>query len=120
MATILNLQTWEDDRGKLTLLVNGFPFQMERLYVIYEVPSLETERAKHYHKLNAQLFVALRGSCEINLNGTKYLMDSPSKALYVNPEEWEEEWPRVITNFTPDCILLVAASKTYNPNDNYH
>ena len=59
--------------------------------------------------------VAVNGSVDITLediNGRRdYRLDSKEKGLLIPPDTWDE-----LRNFSPDAVLLVLASHSYNPD----
>lgn len=113
MAYIIELPTFSDKRGKLTVIEKVLPFEIKRVYYIYEA---KEKRGGHRHKKNIQALICLNGSCEIFINdGEKketILLDSPSKCLIVEPKDWH-----TMDNFSDGSILLVLASEYYDIND---
>ncbi len=116
MSNTIDLPTYSDNRGKLTVIENCLPFDVKRIYFIYEVSSL---RGGHRHKKTTQAFVCLNGSCEVFVNDgeTKntFTLDSPTKALIVKPQDWH-----TMDNFTKGSILVVFASEYYDESDYIH
>jgi len=115
MARIIELPTFEDKRGKLSVLEDKqIPFKIKRLFYIYEAG--QYPRGGHRHKKTVQALICLKGSCEIiNNNGQKqetFLLDLPRKCLIVEPEDWH-----VIDKFSPGTILMVLASEYFDEAD---
>lgn len=114
MAHIINIQTFKDSRGILTVLDNEVPFEIKRLFYIYSVD--DTERGGHRHHETFQAAICIKGSCKItNNNGRStdiFTLDSPEKCLMLLPEDWH-----VMHNFSADAILLVLASTAFDPKD---
>lgn len=114
MANIINIQTFKDSRGILTVLDNVVPFEIKRLFYIYSVD--DTQRGGHRHRETYQAAICIKGSCKItNNNGTIteiFDLDSPEKCLMLDPIDWH-----VMHNFSPDAILLVLASTAFDPLD---
>lgn len=108
------LRTFTDSRGNLTIAEEGLevPFKIQRVYWIHGVPEGE-ERGKHSNSVSSEYVIAVNGSVEITLedrNGRKtYLLDSKEKGLLIPPDTWDE-----IRNFSPDAVLLVLASHSYD------
>ena len=108
------LKTFTDNRGSLTIAEEGIdvPFRIERVYWIHGVPQGQ-ERGKHSNKVSWEYVVAVNGCVEITLedkNGREtYILDSKEKGLVIPPDTWDE-----IRNFSPDAILLVLASHSYD------
>lgn len=107
------LRTFTDSRGNLTIAEEGLevPFKIQRVYWIHGVPEGE-ERGKHSNRVSSEYVIAVNGSVEITLedrNGREtYLLDSKEKGLLIPPDTWDE-----IRNFSPDAVLLVLASHSY-------
>lgn len=116
MAQIINLQTFTDKRGNLSVIEKVFPFDIKRVFYIYGVD--ESIRGHHRHKKTIQAAIALQGECKIlSQSGTKlpfseFILNSPSQCLILNPEDFH--W---MNNFSKDCILMVLASEYYDAND---
>lgn len=110
------IKTHKDPRGCLTIVeeMSSVPFPISRVYWIYDVPQ-GVERGFHANKISYQYLVAVNGSVDICLedkNGRRpYHLCSRSKGLLVPPETWNE-----LTNFSPDAVLLVFASHSYDPS----
>lgn len=115
MSQIINLPTAQDERGALTIIERVLPFEVKRVYYIYNVAE-GSVRGGHRHKTNVQALVCVSGSCRINLNdGSKkssVLLDSPNKCLVIEPEDWH-----TMEEFSKDTVLLVLASQYYDAND---
>ncbi|MCF8460901.1 MAG: FdtA/QdtA family cupin domain-containing protein [Flavobacteriales bacterium] len=114
MARIIDLQTFTDKRGNLTVIDKVVPFEIKRLFYIYGVDS--SERGGHRHKSTVQAAICLRGSCQIwNNNGKEqkeFVLDTPSKCLIIEPSDYH-----VMSNFSEDAILMVLASTSFDPDD---
>lgn len=114
------LKTFTDKRGSLTIAEEGIdvPFRIQRVYWIHGVPQSE-ERGKHSNKVSSEFVVAVSGSVDITLediNGrTTYHLDAKDKGLLIPPDTWDE-----IRNFSPDAVLLVLASHSYDESTYIH
>ena len=114
------LKTHTDKRGSLTIVERGLeiPFDIQRVYWIHNVPQGE-ERGKHSNTVSSEYVIAVSGSIEITLedkNGRQtYLLDSKDKGLLIPPNTWDE-----IRNFSPDAVLLVLASHSYDESSYIH
>jgi len=110
VAHTIELQTISDDRGSLTVIEKVLPFDIKRVYYIYNVVG---ERGGHKHKKTIQALIALNGACQVHVvNGTSkesFHLDSPDKCLIVNPDDWH-----TMDNFSKGTILLVLASECYD------
>ena len=114
MAHIINLRTFTDKRGNLTVVEKVLPFDIKRVFYIYGVD--DSKRGGHRHKKTIQAAVSIQGACKIvNNNGQKtetFELDAPFKCLILDPQDWH-----VMIDFTPDAILMVFASEFFDPND---
>jgi len=114
MAEIIELETFSDNRGSLTV-IEDFPFPISRIFYIYGVD--DSVRGKHRHHRTRQLLFALKGSCSVFSDDGKghrelFELNDPQKALLLEPEDWH-----YMFQFTPDCILQVLASTQFDAND---
>jgi dTDP-4-dehydrorhamnose 3,5-epimerase-like enzyme len=114
MAHLLNLKTFSDQRGLLTVIEKNLPFEIKRVFYIYGVD--DSVRGKHRHHKTVQAAICIKGSCVISNNdgNTKeeFLLDSPEKCLILEPKDWH-----CMYQFTPDAILLVLASEYFDEKD---
>jgi dTDP-4-dehydrorhamnose 3,5-epimerase-like enzyme len=114
MAKLLDLRTFTDARGNLTVIERILPFDIKRIFYIYGVDS--SRRGGHRHHKTIQAAVTLCGRCTIyNHDGAKeeiFELDKPNKCLILEPNDWHEMY-----NFSSDAILMVLASEHFDPND---
>jgi dTDP-4-dehydrorhamnose 3,5-epimerase-like enzyme len=114
LAQLINLKTYCDQRGNLTVIEKVIPFAIKRIFYIYGVDS--SDRGKHRHKKTIQAAICIQGKCTIwNNNGKikeEFVLDSPDKCLIIEPSDWHKMY-----NFSPDAILMVLASEYFDQND---
>jgi hypothetical protein len=114
MAELIDLRTFTDKRGNLTVIEKVIPFPIKRIFYIYGVD--ESVRGGHRHKTTIQAAICLKGSCRIyNHNGhleTFYELDQPNKCLILEPKDWH-----TMDQFTNDAILMVLASEYFDADD---
>ena len=114
MSKLINLKTYTDSRGSLTVIENEIPFKIKRIFYIYNVD--DSVRGGHRHHKTIQAAFCIKGSCKIsNNNGfevNEFLLDSPTKCLLIQPEDWHEMY-----EFSNDAILMVLASENYSQED---
>lgn len=114
MAQLINLKTFCDVRGNLTVIEKVLPFDIKRIFYIYGVDS--SVRGKHRHKKTIQAAICLVGKCTIYNNDGKaqnvFVLDSPDKCLLLEPKDWHKMY-----DFSPNAILMVLASEPYDFND---
>jgi dTDP-4-dehydrorhamnose 3,5-epimerase-like enzyme len=114
MATLIDLKTFTDERGNLTVIEKVLPFDIKRIFYIYGVDY--PVRGQHRHIKTIQAAICLQGCCTFNWdnnieNGIVDL-NKPSVCLILQPQDWH-----TITNFSKDAILMVLASEQYDPLD---
>ncbi|MFI5148632.1 MAG: sugar 3,4-ketoisomerase [Bacteroidia bacterium] len=114
MANIIDLKTFTDKRGNLTVIEKVIPFPIKRVFYIYGVD--DSQRGGHRHHKTYQAAVCIQGSCSIrNNNGEKeelFKLDKPSRCLILEPRDWH-----TMQDFTPDAILMVFASEEFDEKD---
>lgn len=103
--------------GNITPLNSGIdlPFEIERIYYLYDIPGGET-RGGHAHKELQQYLVAASGSFDVVLFDGKVerrvSLNRPYQALHIVPGIWRE-----LENFSSGSICLVLASHKYDEAD---
>jgi hypothetical protein len=114
MAKLMDLKTFTDSRGNLTVIEKIIPFDIKRIFYIYGVDS--SVRGGHRHHKTIQAAICIKGACTIyNHDGTReddYILDRPDKCLILEPQDWHQMY-----NFTPDAILMVLASEYFDSHD---
>ena len=113
---IISLPRIEERRGNLSVIEGDIlPFEMKRVYYLYDVPS-GAERGGHAHKNLRQFLVALSGSFEVVLHdGTDektVTLNIPSEGLLIPTGIWRE-----LRNFSSGAVCLVIASEVYLEED---
>ena len=114
MARIIDLKTFTDNRGTLTVIEKVIPFTIQRIFYIYGVN--DSKRGGHRHHKTIQAAICIKGSCTIyNNDGKKeevFQLNAPNKCLLLEPNDWHTMY-----DFTPDAILMVLASETFDEKD---
>jgi len=116
-CVILPLNKTHDRAGNLTEVqgLKHLPYQVRRIYYLYDVPSGET-RGGHAHRTLYQLIVAAGGSFDVLLddgNNQKVVtLNRPNYGLLVVPGIWRE-----LLEFSSGSVCLVLASETYQESD---
>ena len=114
MAELIDLKTFTDVRGNLTVIERCIPFDVKRIFYIYGVD--DSVRGGHRHHETIQAAVCIQGSCTIYCNngesGFEYQLNAPYKCLLLQPEDWH-----TMSNFSSDAILMVLASEYFNQSD---
>ena len=63
MAKLFSIPTYKDPRGSLSVIEKILPFDINRVYYIYDVDN--SERGYHAHKKTIQALIMLNGSCNL-------------------------------------------------------
>lgn len=114
---IINLPKIIDKRGNLSFLEypSQLPFELNRTYWIYDVPSGET-RGSHAFKNQNEFIISLSGSFDVIINDgfneTKYMLNRSNYGLYIPNMYW-----RRLENFSTNSLALIISDNIYNPDD---
>lgn len=117
MARIINLPKFEDPRGNLTFIEeeNHIPFQIKRVYWIYDVPGGQT-RGGHAFKEQQEFIIALSGSFDVVVNdGTikqTFSLNRSYYGLYIPNGLWRE-----MNNFSTNSLAMVVSSTEFSEDD---
>lgn len=117
-CTMVELDQHHSNRkGNLSVLENGvtLPFDVKRVYYLYDVPGGES-RGAHAHKNLNQLIIAACGSFRVTLDDgnvkRSFILNRPYQGLYVKPGIWRD-----LDDFSSGAVCLVLASTLYNKED---
>ena len=108
-----------DPRGNLTFIEQQrhVPFEVKRVFYLYDVPTGES-RGAHAHRKLRQVIICLAGSFDVLVDDGKQKraihLNRPWQGLYIPPMIWAAE-----TNFDPGSVCLVLASELYDASDYY-
>ncbi|HNV71282.1 MAG TPA: FdtA/QdtA family cupin domain-containing protein [Candidatus Ozemobacteraceae bacterium] len=93
----------------------NIPFEIKRVYYLYDVPAGET-RGGHAHRQLYELLFAAQGSYDVVLDdgNCKSIihLNRPHLGLLIVPGIWRE-----LINFSSGAISLVLASEVYDESD---
>ena len=114
---LIDLRKISDPRGNLTIIEsNGdVPFDIKRVYYLYDVPGGE-HRGAHAHKALYQLLIAASGSFSVTLDDGKekitYNLKRPYYGLLIVPGIWRD-----LDDFSSGSVCLCLASEHYERED---
>jgi hypothetical protein len=107
----------EDHRGNLTAIEGNItiPYEIKRVYYLYDVPGGES-RAGHAHmELNA-ILIAVSGSFDVKIRDGKdaktITLNRPNVGLLLREGIWRD-----IDNFSSGAVCLVLASALFLEED---
>jgi len=114
---LIELPKIEDNRGNLSFIEGNVhvPFEIQRVYWIYDVPGGEV-RGGHAYKTLHEYIVALSGSFDVVLNNgkkkQKWTLNRSYYGLYVPNMVW-----RSLENFSTNALCMILASEHYSENN---
>ena len=113
---IIEIPKIKEPRGNLSIIENDIiPFDIKRVYYLYDVPS-GSERGGHAHKNLKQFLIALSGSFDVilkdGIENKTITLNKPNEGLLINPGIWRE-----LNNFSSGSVCLVIASEVYIEDD---
>ncbi|WGD35139.1 FdtA/QdtA family cupin domain-containing protein [Olleya sp. YS] len=118
MIKIIEIPKIKDPEGRGNLSVvekDIVPFDIKRVYYLYDVPS-DAYRGGHAHKALYQFLIPLSGSFDVILkdgtNINSVTLNKPNKGLLIVPGIWRE-----LENFSSGAVCLVLASEVYDEAD---
>lgn len=109
--------SYDDERGKLCFIeqFKDTPFNIKRVYYMYDVPTKIT-RGAHAHKRISQILVAINGSFTIELTDGRekviYQLNNPKEGLLIPPGIWSN-----IYDFSKASTCMVLASDFYDEKE---
>lgn len=116
---VIPLQYFEDyPDGNLAIAEVGknIPFNIQRVYFINGLHRPEALRGKHAHRELEQIIFCINGSFTLKLDDGRskqdVRIDTPYVGVRLGPLLWHE-----MTNFSPDCVILVFANDHYKEED---
>ncbi len=115
MAYMIKLQSFSDQRGRLTPVDGVLPFDMVRLYYICNL-SEQANRGGHYHKITKEAIFCVNGSFTVVVNNGKtreeFFLNDHTQCVVIEPNEWH-----MIHNFSIGAILMGVTSTHFDHSD---
>lgn len=116
-CSIIEMPVITSEAGRISVLENhlNIPFDVKRVYYLYDVPTNST-RGGHAHYELEQYVIAASGSFVFVLDDgnerKEVFLNSPNKALHIKQGIWRE-----MKDFSGGSICLVLASMEYKESD---
>ncbi|MCF6297747.1 MAG: FdtA/QdtA family cupin domain-containing protein [Flavobacteriaceae bacterium] len=116
-CSMIDLSRAYTETGNLTVVENGgeIPFDVKRIYYLYDIPSGEI-RGGHAHYKLEQLIIAASGSFDVILDDGNFrkrvTLNRPNLAFHIVPGLWRE-----LDNFSSGSISMVLASEKFSEKD---
>ena len=114
---MIDLPKVTDPRGNLTFIEgeNHIPFDIKRVFYLYDVPTAES-RGAHAHLELSQFLICLSGSFGVALDDGKrkevIRLNRPWRGLLIPPMIWASE-----IEFDAGTVCLILASAPYDEAD---
>ncbi len=118
VRTIILKQVVDSHDGVLSIAESKseIPFQIKRVYHIYDFKVLKSKRGFHAHKKLQQVIFAISGSFTLTIddgkNKTAHLLNNPNEGILIDNKIWH-----TMKDFSDNCIILVFASDFYEESD---
>ncbi|NLB03085.1 MAG: WxcM-like domain-containing protein [Bacteroidales bacterium] len=114
---LIDLPKILDQRGNLSFVeeFSQIPFEIERVYWIYDVPGGE-RRGGHAYRENQEFIISLSGSFDVVLDNGKerkvFSLNRSYYGVYVPKGVWRE-----MNNFSTNSLALILSSTPYSNAD---
>ena len=111
------LKTFTEPDGKLIPieLDKDIPFEVKRMFYVYDVHD-QNDRGKHSHHKTKQILIAINGGvtviCDDGKKRRNYVLNEPNKALLIPEMIWDEQ-----VYHSKSSVLLVLSNTNYDVND---
>lgn len=111
----VNVGTAIAESSLLQKMPDQLPFEVKRVFFLYSLPSGAQRGGHSHHKTRLALF-CLSGSCTLLIRrpGEETTIDlcPETGGILIEPGEWHS-----LFDFINDPVLLVLASRHYEPED---
>ncbi len=115
---LISIEKISDPEGRGNLSVvekNTLPFEVKRVYYLYDVPS-DASRGGHAHIELEQCLIAVSGSFDVVLTDGKKKkivhLNKPNRGLIIPCGIWRE-----LENFSSGSVCLALVSEVYDESD---
>lgn len=109
---LIEVTTFTDERGSLSVLENGQPFVPKRVFWIHHIAA-GAERGAHAMMEGSEVLVAVHGSFVVDLDDgvskTSVVLNNPTQGLLLRPGIWSRTH-----SYRDECVALVLADEEYD------
>lgn len=113
---IAKKDSWESGSLSFFEWNKDIPFDIKRVYYIYDIKDTKCIRGKHAHYETEQVMFVLKWSLRMIFDDwyekEEIVLDKPSEWLLIPKMMWH-----TMDQFSEDCIALVVASSWYDERD---
>ncbi|WP_353719085.1 FdtA/QdtA family cupin domain-containing protein [Dyadobacter sp. 676] len=117
MAQLINLKTFTDTRGSLTVIERVIPFEIKRIFYVNDRDYFARDEGDFGNIKLA--VVCLKGRCLItSQTGTemqRFILHTADQCLLLTPEDRYE-----MTEIMDESILMVLASEPFGHSEGVH
>jgi dTDP-4-dehydrorhamnose 3,5-epimerase-like enzyme len=114
MAQLLQLQTFSNEKGSLTVFEKILSEGIKRIFYIYDAKN--QVRGGHRHVLAFNALTCVSGKCKVFVdNGVEtqvFELDTPNTCLLLDPADWHQMY-----DFSENAVLLVLSDRFYEKED---
>ena len=111
-CSLIDVTTFTDERGSLTVLENAQPFLAKRVFWMHHIGAGQ-ERGAHAMVEGSEVLVAVHGSFVVDLDDgvskTSVLLNDPTKGLVLRPGIWSRTH-----SYKDECVALILESEEYD------
>lgn len=108
---IVNIPTFVDSRGMISVMDKELPFQVKRVFWLYHIVEGK-ERGAHALLDSSEIIVAVHGSFVVDLDDSEHktsvFLDTPNKGLLIRPGVWFRTH-----SYNNDGVSLILAEEEY-------
>lgn len=110
-CTLIDVPTFKDERGSISVIDKELPFQVKRVFWLYHIQEGK-DRGAHALLEGMEIMVAIHGSFVVDLDDglekTSVLLEDPSKGLIIRPGVWFRTH-----SYKKDGVSLILADEEY-------
>lgn len=110
-CVLIDVSTFTDERGSISVMDRELPFQVKRVFWLYNIKD-GRDRGAHALLDSNEIMVAVHGSFVVDLDDTvnkvSILLDDPSKGLMIRPGVWFRTH-----SYKNDGVSLILAEEEY-------